>query len=527
MSRFKWNAIESKGAIFLIDEQQRKLQLKAQTGLSQEITKRCATIDFGHCLCGMAAQKKEVVFKSNMDADHAVHFPDIVDHGHYCIPIIYESSLYGVLTVYVVAGHPDLSEEREFLQTISNTLAGVISRKIGEQELKDAKVTAEIANHAKSEFLATVSHEIRTPLNGIMGMTELLMEKRLSNKKQFYVEMIQKSGESLLRVINDVLDISKIESGGMLLEEAVFDLRETRKEFRDLFGELAKKKNLYFRTRIGCEVPKFVKGDRHRVHQILINLLSNALKFTESGEISFRIEAEEKGGVTWIVFIVEDTGIGIRASVLETLFHPFTQSDSSTTRKYGGTGLGLTICKKLTELKNGTISVFSEEGKGSRFEVRLPMEVAETVAKLPVKTEEKEKYVFPKNTKVLVAEDNVVNRRLFQIVLKSLGVKVEVAHNGVEALEALKKEKFSMVIMDCHMPEMDGMEAVQIFRKHERENTLQPTPVVAVTADTFLGEKERCLHAGFDDFTTKPINKQKLQSILQRFITAEQAILKK
>ncbi len=220
-------------------------------------------------------------------------------------------ALLGVLNVYVPAGHPEIQEEKEFLQAISNTLAGVITRKIGEQDLKAAKEAAEIANQAKSDFLATISHEIRTPLNGIIGMTELLMEKHLSSKKQFYVEMIKTSGESLLRVINDVLDLSKIEAGEINLEEITFDLRNTRRELRDLFGELATKKGIRFRTRIAQNVPKFVIGDQHRIHQILVNLLSNAMKFTERGEISLRIETITRDNQPWIHFKIEDTGIGI------------------------------------------------------------------------------------------------------------------------------------------------------------------------------------------------------------------------
>ena len=513
-----WLSINYKGAIFLLDKAQKNLVMRAEIGLAENIKNLCSSVEMGSCLCGIAAQSREIVFKNHVDADHVRGFLGTPDHGHYSIPILFNNNLLGVLTVYISANHPDNPEEREFLQTISNTLAGVIARKMGEQDLESAKIAAEVANHAKSDFLATISHEIRTPLNGIMGMTKLLMEKRLSGKKQFYVEMIQKSGDSLLRVINDVLDFSKIESGEILFEKAVFDLRETRNEFRNLFGGLAKKKNLRFRTRIARKVPRHVIGDRHRINQILINLLSNAMKFTESGEIKFLIEAQEKKGQNWIYFTVEDSGIGMRNSVLDTLFQPFTQADTSTTRRYGGTGLGLTICKKLTSLMNGHLHVVSSEGAGSRFILELPLETTNTAEPPQDERKKLEFFLFSKKTQVLVVEDNLVNQRLFQIILKKMGIRVTTANNGIEALERLKKEKFDCVLMDCHMPEMDGLEAIQIFRQSEGKGRKQRLPIIAVTADAMEGKEESCIRAGFDSFITKPVNKQELQALLLQLI---------
>ncbi|MBF0358814.1 MAG: response regulator [Magnetococcales bacterium] len=523
-----WLSTESKGAIFLLEEGGNTLSLRASTGLQQRILTICERIDVGQCLCGEAALRREIVFKSHVDSDHTVPIPAVDDHGHYCIPIIFNDKLLGVLNVYVPAGHPEIQEEKEFLQAISNTLAGVITRKIGEQDLKAAKEAAEIANQAKSDFLATISHEIRTPLNGIIGMTELLMEKHLSSKKQFYVEMIKTSGESLLRVINDVLDLSKIEAGEINFEEITFDLRNTRRELRDLFGELAAKKGIRFRTRISQNVPKFVVGDQHRIHQILVNLLSNAMKFTERGEISLRIETIERDNQPWIYFKVEDTGIGIPKEVQETLFQPFTQADTSTTRKFGGSGLGLTICKKLTTLMKGEISLTSELGSGSCFIVTLPIKITDSEPVPAAPTKKMEKVSFSKKTQVLVVEDNVVNQRLFQIILKNMGIKVEVANNGLEALALLDVDSYDLVMMDCHMPEMDGFAATEAYRKKEAaEKPLKKMPIIAVTANAMRGEKSRCLGVGFDDFLTKPIDKSELQKMLMLYIDPKKYSVKK
>ncbi|MBF0195252.1 MAG: response regulator [Magnetococcales bacterium] len=523
-----WLSTESKGAIFLLDEETNRLILRASNGLQNRIMELCSSIEVGHCLCGLAAQHNKIIFKSHVDNEHSVPIPSPDDHGHYCLPIVFNEKLLGVLNVYVPAGHPEIQEEKEFLTAISNTLAGVITRKVGEQDLKAAKEAAEIANQAKSDFLATISHEIRTPLNGIMGMTELLMEKHLSSKKQFYVEMIKTSGESLLRVINDVLDLSKIEAGEINLEEIIFDLRDTRRELRDLFGELATKKGIRFRTRISQNVPKFVVGDQHRVHQILINLLSNAMKFTERGEISLRIEAVEKHGKSWIAFNIEDTGIGIHQDVQETLFQPFTQADTSTTRKFGGSGLGLTICKKLTSLMHGEITLKSELGKGSCFIVTLPIRKSDSEPVTVAPAKKLEKISFSKKTHILVVEDNIVNQRLFQIILKNMGIKTEVASNGIEALALLEKNIYDMVMMDCHMPEMDGFAATLAWR--EKEDKLQKkakTPIIAVTANAMRGEKERCLGVGFDAFLTKPIDKTELQKMLMIYIDEKKYSIKK
>ncbi|MEO5362835.1 MAG: ATP-binding protein [Magnetococcus sp. DMHC-8] len=518
-----WLSLESRGAIFLLDDSRQHLRLTAQHNLPPELCTACAVVPLGHCLCGEVAMTREVTFVERMvEYPQAIH-ADTQDYGHYSIPILSNDQILGVIMAYVPPDHRSVPEEEKFLTSIANTLAGVIERKLGEQRLHEAKEAAELASRYKSEFLATISHEIRTPLNGIMGMAALLMEKRLSSKKLFYVEMIKKSGDNLLNIINDVLDLSKIESGHLELEENPFSPREMRNELRDLFGELAIKKGLHLRTRIASDVPLLVEGDEHRIRQILVNLLSNAIKFTEKGEITLRIMATRDpadGQMTWLTFQVEDTGIGIPEEVAERLFQPFTQGDASTTRKYGGSGLGLAICRRLAERMHGEVTLSSTAGKGSLFAFRAPLKKAVPVKGAdPEHWEDKmERVTFSPKVHILVAEDNIVNQKLFQIILKGLGVGVTTAENGTAALQLLREGRYDLVLMDCHMPEMDGLTVCRAFRTHEQEGRTPRTPVVAVTANAMPGEKERCLAAGMDDFLTKPIAKSDLQALLLRHL---------
>ncbi|MBF0185759.1 MAG: response regulator [Magnetococcales bacterium] len=517
-----WLSLEARGAIFLLDATGENLSLTAHYQLPESVQQGCAQVPLGKCLCGHVALTREVTFVGRGEAK--VMVPEgVQDHGHYSIPILSSNRLLGVMMAYVPPEHQGTVEEEKFLTTIANTLAGVIERKEGEQRLREAKEAAELASRYKSEFLATISHEVRTPLNGIMGMAALLMEKRLSSKKLFYVEMIRKSGENLLNIINDVLDLSKIEAGHLQLEVQPFSPRVMRNELRDLFGELATKKGLHLRTRIASDVPQMVEGDVHRIRQILVNLLSNAIKFTEKGEINLRITAADEATdrqVTLLEFQVEDTGIGITAEVAERLFQPFTQGDASTTRKYGGSGLGLAICRRLAERMAGQVRLSSEPGRGSLFSFRVPLrKAASNRSPVPMEGEERmERVVFSPGVKVLVAEDNIVNQKLFQIILKGLGVTVTTVANGQEALRCLREGRYQLVLMDCHMPEMDGLEACETFRRYEREQKLAHTPVVAVTANAMSGEKERCLAAGMDDYLTKPIAKGDLQTLLLRYL---------
>ncbi len=437
-----------------------------------------------------------------------------------------DSSVIG-LTVFLF----DITDRRrmeEELQQTNQDLEMAIekSNELAEQ--------ARLANAAKSEFLANMSHEIRTPLNGVIGMTGLLKDMDLNAEQREYAEIAHTSGEMLLSLINDILDFSKIEAHKLEMETLDFDLRTLLKNTVNLLEISAREKGLVLVCTVEPQVPSLLCGDPGRLRQVLVNLASNAVKFTEHGEIAIRVslENEDERKIT-IRFSVSDTGIGIPADRQDILFSPFSQVDGSTTRKYGGTGLGLAISKQLAELMGGEIGLESKEGIGSTFWFTIVFEKQMTRPKPAdngtieimggagvngIETDPPLSRSFKRKIRILVAEDNPVNQKVAQALLRKMGFSSDVVANGMEAVSALQTIPYDLVLMDCQMPEMDGYEATILIRGNGSKALNPCIPIIAMTAFSMQGDREKCMQAGMNDFIAKPVQKRELEKRLARWL---------
>ncbi len=397
---------------------------------------------------------------------------------------------------------------------------------LAEEEALRLKQVAERATRAKSDFLATMSHEIRTPLNAIIGMADVLSSTPLTPEQQKCVEIFQRNGVGLLNLINDILDLSKVESGKVELEMAPFDLREVISRAMEVIDGRAKAKGLGLEQHIAAGVPVYLTGDPNRLRQVIINLLGNSIKFTEQGRLEVRVEQDpEDARPGCLRFAVADTGIGIPEEKLGAVFESFTQADSSTTRKYGGTGLGLTISRQLVELMGGRIWVESEVGVGSTFFFTVKLGVQEDQsARAAVPAEARLSKAAPEGLRILLADDAGDNRFLILSYLKQSNCPIEIAINGREAVDKFRAGRFDVVLMDVEMPVMDGYAATREIRRHEREAGMAATPVVALTAHAFADMAEKSREAGFTAHLTKPIRKATLLGVLAGYSGAPRAV---
>ena len=430
------------------------------------------------------------------------------------VPVISREECYGAVGLASLTPHRFDAIDIAVMRIVADLTAIVYRNILTQRALVRAKERAEAASRAKGQFLANMSHEVRTPLNGVMGMAALLEDTPLTREQREYATVIRSSASALLEIVNDILDVSKVEAGMMEIEPVPFDLRSVCDDVISLCGRASSGRGVALHLDYDQGCPTGFVGDVGRVRQILLNLLTNAVKFTPEGWVRLVVrERERQERLSIVDLAVVDTGVGIPSDKLEYVFEKFAQADASTTRRYGGTGLGLAISRGLAQAMGGSLTVTSEQGAGSTFTLRLPLPRVERVNNVTPVAPERTWAPLSRGVRALVVEDNPTNQRVAVQILKKFGVTSEVANHGAEAVEAVRARPFDVVFMDCHMPVMDGLAATRAIRDLGTERAR--VPIVAMTASAMEEDRAACIAVGMDAYISKPLSLEALHTTLR------------